>query len=367
MPAYEAASSVTLDRNQKPDRSSMRESAVEQGKVRMTTDVTVVINCRDRYTGLGACIDELYRHTSQPFRLLVLDLGYPEAELVPVRSALEGRADAEIVRLGLMTPLRALRAIQKRVSTRAVMLLDNDSRVTAGWLPPLLAALDSGAAVAAPVTLEREGVDFGAPLRNHLFTGEFRLVEVEGRTLMIEHKAFRRALPEELPRTITPTETFEMHGVLFDGEVFRAIEFPNLVMREHLDLCMQLMAAGRRIVVVPESIVVFDNLGTRMTLSDMRYFFHRWSSRFAQRSARLFEQRWGYRFYSDQSTFNWIFRRKVFLLARWLGLPVGLANHTTSIAKRLFCRDWDPLPNADAVATPLRERGNPRQLSHVLD
>lgn len=333
----------------------------------MHPDITVIINCRDRYTGLKGCIDELYRHTPQPFRLLVLDLGYPESEIAPVRATLSGRADAEIVPLGLMTPLRALRAIQPRVTTRAVMLLDNDSRVTAGWLPPLLAALDAGAAVASPVTLEREGVDLGASLRNHLFTGEFRLLDVAGQTLMIEHKTFRRALPEELPRTSTATETFEMHGVLFDGDVFRGIEFPDLVMREHLDLCMQIITAGRKMVAVPDSIVVFDNLGTRMTLADMRYFFHRWSSRFAQRSARLFEQRWGYRFYSDQSTFNWIFRRKVFLLARWIGLPVKAANYVTVVAKKLLRRDWDPVPNADAVAAPLRDRGYPRQLSHALD
>lgn len=333
----------------------------------MHPDITVIINCRDRYSGLLDCVEELYRHTGAPFRLLVLDLGYPAGELEPVRRHLANRADAEIVPLGLMTPLKALRTVQPRVTGRAVMLLDNDSRVTAGWLEPLLDVLADGAAVAAPVTLEREGVDFGAPLRNHLYVGQFRLVDVDGTPMLIEHKGHRRALPEELPRERAETETFELHGVMFAGDVFRALEIPDLVMREHLDLCMQLLAQGRRIVVEPRSTVIFDNLGTRMSLADMRFFFHRWSQRRAERASRLFEERWGYRFYSEHYMSVWIFRRKVFLVARWLGLPNALANRVTLVAKRLFCRDWNPLVDPDAVSRPLRPAIQPRQLSHALD
>src|SRR3546814_12628824 len=73
----------------------------------------------------------------------------------------------------------ALREAQPLTDTPAVVLLDNDSRVTEGWLPPLLAAMADGHAVVTPLILEREGVDRGAALRNHLYTGELRVVDVE--------------------------------------------------------------------------------------------------------------------------------------------------------------------------------------------
>src|SRR3546814_9660401 len=69
----------------------------------------------------------------------------------------------------------ALCEAQPLTDTPAVVLLDNDSRVTEGWLPPLLAAMADGHAVVTPLILEREGVDRGAALRNHLYTGELRV------------------------------------------------------------------------------------------------------------------------------------------------------------------------------------------------
>ena len=39
--------------------------------------VTVVISPRDRYSGIIACIENLYRCTPEPFLLKVLDLDYP--------------------------------------------------------------------------------------------------------------------------------------------------------------------------------------------------------------------------------------------------------------------------------------------------
>lgn len=327
---------------------------------------TVIISPRDRYSGLAACVETLYRHTPRPFALWVLDLGYPESELAPVRRLIGSDPHARIVRLGLMTPMDALRAVRQDVSTPTVVLLDNDSRVTPGWLPPLLAAHEQGASVVSPLILERDGLDAGAPLRNHLYTGELRVVDVDGRPLLIEQKHYRRAEPSQIPHGRRRTGTFELHCVLFDAETFRSIELPSMVIREHLDIALQVQARGGFLEVEPVSVVTFDNLSTRMRLADMRYFFHRWSSGRARRSSRLFERRWGYNFYSEQAAYTWIFRRKTFLLARWLGLPIGAANRITAVARRLFCRDFDPLPDPEAASRPLLESGIPEQRDRAI-
>ena len=332
----------------------------------MQPAVTIIVSPRDRYSGLDECVDTVYRHTRHPFRLWILDLGYPEWIIGPVRRRLEGRPEARFFDLGLCTPMDALRAIQPQVATPAVVLLDNDSRVTEGWLPPLLDAMNDGHAVVSPLILEREGVDRGAPLRNHLYTGELRVVDVQGTPYLFEHKHFRRTEVPDIPRERSATGTFELHCVLFDGEAFKRIELPSMVIREHLDISLQVAAMGRTMVTEPKSVVHFDNLGTRMALSDVRFFFYRWGARLTGRSSRLFERRWGYRFYSEQAMYNWVVRRKAFLLSRWLGAPIAIANRAAQLAKKLFCTDWDPLPDAEAASRPLLADGVPPQHSHDL-
>lgn len=333
----------------------------------MAPAVTIIITPRDRYTGLEQCVDDVYRHTREPFRLWIMDLGYPPKVIEAVRGRLRDRPEARIFQLGLRTPMDALREVQHLVDTPAVVLLDNDSRVTEGWLPPLLEAMRDGHAVVTPLILEREGVDRGAPMRNHLYTGELRVVDVEGTPYLIEHKHFRRTEVPDIPQERSQTGTFELHCVLFDGEVFRTIELPSMVIREHLDISLQVAAMGRTMVVEPSSVIHFDNLGTRMALADMRYFFYRWGSALTRPSSRLFERRWGYNFYSEQAMYNWVVRRKAFLVSRWLGAPIGISNHATQVARKLFCRDWDPLPDAVAASQPLLAAGVPPQRSHDLD
>lgn len=332
----------------------------------MQQAVTIIISPRDRYSGLDECVDTVYRHTPEPFRLWVLDLGYPERIIAPVRRRLEGRAEVRFFDLGLRTPMDALREIQPQVDTPAVVLLDNDSQVTEGWLPPLLDAMRDGHAVVSPLILEREGLDRGAPLRNHLYTGELRVVDVEGTPYLFERKHFRRTEVPEIPRERSATGTFELHCVLFDSEVFKRIELPSMVIREHLDISLQVAAMGRTMVTEPKSVIHFDNLGTRMALPDVRFFFYRWGSRLTAESSRLFERRWGYRFYSERAMYNWVVRRKAFLLSRWLGAPNAIANRAAQVARKLFCTDWDPLPDAEAASRPLLAGGVPPQRSHDL-
>lgn len=332
----------------------------------MSPVATIIITPRDRYTGLEECIDGVYHHTREPFQLWVLDLGYPPRVMEAVRKRLQHRPEARIFELGLRAPMDALREVQHLANTPAVVLLDNDSRVTEGWLPPLLKAMHDGHAVVTPLILEREGVDRGAPLRNHLYTGELRVVDVEGTPYLIEHKHFRRTGVPDIPQERAATGTFELHCVLFQGDVFRSIELPSMVIREHLDISLQVAAMGRTMVVEPASVVHFDNLGTRMALPDMRYFFYRWAPGLTRASSRLFERRWGYNFYSEQSMYNWVVRRKAFLVSRWLGAPIGISNRATQVVKKLFCRDWDPLPDPEAASRPLLAAGVPSQRCHDL-
>lgn len=321
------------------------------------SELTVLIGPRDRYSGVLECVDSVLRHTPGPFRLRVLDLGYPAKLMHQVEERLAGVTDSRIIPMGLITPMQALAQLRDQIDTRLTAWIDNDSRVTEGWFEPLAAAIDDGAAIASPLILEKEGVDDGAELRNHLYDSEIRVVEVEGKDYLIEYKKHRRALPDALPGSRRETETFELHGVMFETAALQAIDIPDMVVREHIDICMQLKAMGRSVVTEPGSRVIFDNLGTRMKLSDMRFFFFRWDRKFSERSHRLFEERWGYPFYSERAMYNWAFRRKVFLIARFLCMPIWAANRAAGVAYRLCCREWDPLADPIDVSRKLYDRG----------
>ena len=127
--------------------------------------VTVVITPRDRYSGVIECIENLYKQTPEPFLLKVVNLAYPkeiERELIQL---LATKDNAELIEMGLIIPMEAMRNVRDSITTPYVMFLDNDSNVTEGWLPPLLsiAESDEKIAIVNPLTLEKAGVDIGAP------------------------------------------------------------------------------------------------------------------------------------------------------------------------------------------------------------
>jgi hypothetical protein len=320
--------------------------------------VTVVITPRDRYSGVIECLQNLYALTKEPFYLKVLDLGYPKHIKRQLVKLLADKNNAELIEMGLIIPMEAMRNIRGAITTPYVMFLDNDSNVTEGWLAPLLevAETDDKIAIVNPLTLEKAGVDIGAPLRNHLFTNEITFLEIEGVDYLIEDKHLRRALPEDIPKNVVPSEMFELHGVLFNTKILQEIELPQMVIREHIDIAIQLKKLGYKVFSQPNSVVIFDNLGTRMELDDMKFFVFRWSKTLTWQASRLFEQRWGYNFYAEQAMYHWVFRRRIFLYCRWLHIPISLANQITRVLakiKTMIKPVWDPVKNPEEKAINL--------------
>src|SRR5205085_2154789 len=136
---------------------------------------------------------------SEPVRLVYLDFGYSAAQLAGIREA-AGGLPLEIVNCGRTIPMAAFRDYLPKIKTPYVAWVDNDTYVTPGWLTVMLARSAPGATprarVILPVTLECEGLDIdprNIPFRNHISHAELRSVEVDGRTLVFDHKPFRRA------------------------------------------------------------------------------------------------------------------------------------------------------------------------------
>ena len=286
---------------------------------------------------------------------------------------MKGKTNYKIFNYGHVIPIEAIARVREHLDTKYTVFMDNDSRALEGWLPPLIETGDkTDAAIINPVTLEKAGVDEGANVRNHLFTNELRTVDVGGKAYLIEHKSYRRSPPDDLPEGIFESQSFELHGVMFRTEILKTLELPLMTIREHLDIGMQLQARNLKSVVDPRSRIIFDNLATRATLSDLKYFNLRWNRQITENSSRLFEKRWGYKFYSEESIYNWAIRRRIFLMLRWMYLPVSVANKIdrifSAVRRRAF-PIWNPLEDPHSNSKPLYGQlpGNiPVQLDHSI-
>jgi hypothetical protein len=329
----------------------------------MTEQVTVVVVPRDRFSSVHACAAELLKHTEEPFRLVFLDLGYSARTLNRLRAQCQGVPTA-IVSPGRTIPMLAFRQCLTDIITPYVAWVDNDTFVTAGWMTALLDRARQGARVVLPVTLEREGLDpdrRNIPLRNHISHSELRRVAVEGVTYVFDYKPYRRAAPEEIPAEAHTVDFFELHAFFAETAVLRDLDWPAMVVREHIDLGLQLHRHGIDIWCEPRSRVIFDNIHERPTWGDLRFFRFRWDERLIDQSHDLFEQRWGYRFYGEQFMKNWAFRRKVFSLCRYVGLPHRVSDLAARGLNKLFRPKipdrlaGDPLPRSERVLTPRSE------------
>jgi hypothetical protein len=320
----------------------------------VSESVTIVIVPRDRFSSVLDCVRSIVDNTVGPFRLVVLDFGYPARTLARVRQAV-GSKPLEIVACGRTIPMVAFRDYLPRITTQYVVWIDNDTYVTPGWLEALLHRAAAGARVILPVTLEREGLDVDRrrlPLRNHISHSELRRVDVNGTRYVFDHKPYRRAAPEDIPSEPHTVDFFELHTFFAETEVLRQLDLPAMVVREHIDIGIQLHKKGIEIWCEPKSRVEFDNIHARPTYADLRFFFFRWSQHLVDESHELFERRWGYRFYNESYMKNWAARRKVFSVCRFMLLPHKAADLISRVVNKCF-----------GTSTPPELRGDPMDRS----
>jgi hypothetical protein len=311
----------------------------------MSEAVTVVVVPRDRFSSVCDCAAALVQNTKEPIRVVFLDFGYPRKDLKRLREICRA-VPTEVVPCGRVIPMQAFLQYLPRITTPYVAWLDNDTFVTPGWLTACRDRAAQGARVVLPVTLEREGLDADPrkiPLRNHISHAELRRVTRGGTRYVFDFKPYRRAAPEELPAEAHTVDFFELHAFFAETEVLRQLDLPPMVVREHVDLGIQLRRLGIDIWCEPKSTVIFDNLHERPTLGDLRFFFFRWDERLIDQSHELFERRWGWRFYNEQFMKNWAFRRKVFSVCRYAGLPHKVSDLASRALNKLF---RPPIPEA---------------------
>lgn len=321
----------------------------------MPEQVTIVVVPRDRFSSVVDCTRSILDNTGEPFRLVFLDFGYSRSTVRRLKEIC-AKVPTEFVPCGRTIPMDAFRQFLPNIATRFTCWVDNDTFVTPGWMTRLLtSATQEGMRAILPLTYEREGLDVDArrlPMRVHISHSELRKVAVNGREYVFDYKPFRRAAREEVPPGPWTIDFFELHTFFAETAVLRQVDWPSMVVREHVDVGIQLHRLGIPIWCEPRAEVVFDNIHSRPTMEDLQFFFFRWSDRLINRSHDLFESRWGWRFYNEQFMKNWAFRRRVFSVARYCFVPHRAADVLSRIMVRLF-----------RPAIPAEFRGDPTNRS----
>ena len=127
-----------------------------------------------------------------------------------------------------------------------------------------------------------------------------------------------------------------------------------MVVREHIDIGLQLHRLGIAVWCEPKSRVHFDNIHERPSLGDLRFFFYRWREGLIDHSHDLFEQRWGYRFYNERFMNNWAFRRKVFSVCRFLCIPQSVSDLAARGLGKLFGASIAKTSQVDPLLSSVR-------------
>ncbi|HEY3933846.1 MAG TPA: glycosyltransferase [Gemmatimonadales bacterium] len=330
---------------------------INEAAVSNSPAVTIVIVPRDRFSSVEACTRSLLENTREAVKLVFLDFGYSRRTVASLCELCAGHP-FEIVPCGRSIPMDAFRDYLARIDTRYTCWVDNDTFVTPGWLTAMLHAAETrGMRAILPLTFEREGLDIDArrlELRVHISHSELRKTTVNGEDYIFDYKPFRRAAREEVPSGPWTVDFFELHTFFAETALLHQLDFPPMVVREHIDIGIQLQRLGVPIWCVPQAEVIFDNIHTRPTIEDLRFFTFRWSDRLVDRSHRLFAERWGWRFYNEQFLKNWAFRRRVFSSARFCGLPHRAADLISRAMVKFFRPALPVALRADPVAQSVR-------------
>src|SRR5271163_3712678 len=120
--------------------------------------VSVVIPCCGMLEYTRLCVPSVLRHSRSPFELIFLDIGSLDGTaeyLAGLQAGLAGKVRVEVVRtpndLGLKD---ACKEALRQTLGEFVVLLNNDTVVTAGWLDRLvgLVSLSMGIGMTGPMT-----------------------------------------------------------------------------------------------------------------------------------------------------------------------------------------------------------------------
>ncbi len=312
--------------------------------------VTIIVVPRERFSYTQKSLESIYENTHFPFELVYIDGNSP----APYKTYLEKQAQEKgfkLIRTNyFLSPNHARNLGIAQVKTKYLVFIDNDVLVKPGWLEKLVTCADrTGAWLVGPLTLQ--GEDFKTI---HMAGGVIELQEKNGKVWMIQKRPFMTRPLAEVASKIQPgsTQLLEFHCMLARREVFDTFGLLDegfMSMCEEDDLCMAVKKANQEIYLESNSLVSYvPPSPSEFAVSDLPFFFIRWSDSWCQMSVNRCCQKWNL---TDDSPFlkhtkNFVRDHRFLIMPR----PKKLAGYFVYIVKRImFLGFLKPIMNWTAL------------------
>jgi len=247
--------------------------------------VSIVIVPRQQFGIIEDCVAALYRHTPEPFELVVVHFGDELPATITSRPNLKVVAGD-----GFLYPHESKNLGLQHCSDDSewLVFMDNDVKVHAGWLDTMLtAAVEEQARIVHPLYL----FERGERRVIHMAHGEFSDNGQPGGSRPVMKLVNRK--PEQADGLVRRDSDFvEFHLWMVHRDVMQRLGgFDPITIGEHIHYSLRLRELGERIVFEPQSVVTYcaDVDGSEENRDYLRY---RWGPRAARDSISRLRTQW---------------------------------------------------------------------------
>ncbi len=257
--------------------------------------VTIIVVPRERFSFTQPSLESVYRNTDTPFRLVYVDGGSPRSveRYLAAESAARGFNHLRTNRY--LSPNEARNLGARLANSDYVAFLDNDVRVSPGWLRALLdCAEQTDASVVAPLYC------FGNPphARVHNAGGIAHFEKRGDVRRFVESHVYAKRWVRDIRPVLSrrPCENAEFHGMLVRSSFLKRVgplDEAYLASAEaQVDLCLQARREDPTSVwFEPEASVTWIP-PPPFAPSDLPYFLLRWSDAWAEGGLAHFREKW---------------------------------------------------------------------------
>ncbi len=253
---------------------------------------TLVVVPRERFSYTSQSLESIYQNTTLPFKLVYIDGNSPEKVKRYLQAQAQERGFKLIRTNHFLTPNQARNLSLPHIDTQYVVFIENDVLVTPFWLERLVnCAEETGAWLVGPLTCE--GEDFATI---HFMGGSIKVTEEQGKRRIVCRRPYMYNPLAKVESSLKrePTQLLEFHSMLVRRELFDQLggfDEALLGTADEDDFCLTVLQAGKLIYFEPASRISFI-VPNPPALSDLPFFFSRWSHAWCETSVDRFIQKW---------------------------------------------------------------------------
>jgi GT2 family glycosyltransferase len=271
----------------------------------MSTQVTIVVVPRERFSFARRSLLNIYENTEFPFDLIYVDAGSP----TPLRAFLKEESQRRGFRVisvdRYLSPNQARNLGWREVKTKYTVFIDNDALVTPGWLEALVrCANETDAWIVGPLYL------IGEPEKQtiHMAGGSLHLKEYEGRRILYDEQYLFETKRDQVkdPLQRRAWDYVEFHCMLVRTDLLQRLgplDEKLLSLHEHIDIGMAVRQAGGSVYIEPRAVTSYVP-SPPYEWFDVPYFMLRWGEAWNLATVRHFNEKWNVsalHWFSDKS------------------------------------------------------------------